>query len=70
MIGNKLGYCPAQSRQMLWAVDVILTAPAGTAGIERLSTPEARAFADERRAEYLDGYRDVVGFGWLILAPA
>lgn len=40
------------------------------AGIERLGTPEARAFADERRAEYLDGYRDVVGFGWLILTPA
>ena len=40
------------------------------AGIERLGTPEARAFADERRVEYLTGYRDVVGFGWLILTPA
>ncbi|MEU6073571.1 methyltransferase domain-containing protein [Micromonospora sp. NPDC047074] len=40
------------------------------AGIERLGTPDARAFADRRRDEYLDGYRDVLGFGWLILTPA
>ncbi|MFG1886545.1 SAM-dependent methyltransferase [Micromonospora sp. NPDC049051] len=40
------------------------------AGIECLGTPQARAFADQRRDEYLDGYRDVVGFGWLILTPA
>ncbi|MER7419812.1 class I SAM-dependent methyltransferase [Micromonospora peucetia] len=40
------------------------------AGIERLGTSEARAFADQRRDEYLNGYRDVVGFGWLILTPA
>ncbi|MEH0970018.1 methyltransferase domain-containing protein [Micromonospora sp. CPCC 205546] len=40
------------------------------AGIERLGTPQARAFVDERRDEYLNGYRDVVGFGWLILTPA
>ncbi|MFF3867320.1 SAM-dependent methyltransferase [Micromonospora sp. NPDC001898] len=40
------------------------------AGIERLGTREARDFADQRRDEYLNGYRDVVGFGWLILAPA
>ncbi|MFI5493227.1 SAM-dependent methyltransferase [Actinoplanes sp. NPDC051859] len=39
------------------------------AGIERLGTPAARAFADQRRADYLGGYRDVVGFGWLILTP-
>jgi SAM-dependent methyltransferase len=40
------------------------------AGIERLGTPGARAFADKRRDEYLDGYRDILGFGWLILTPA
>ncbi|MGW4501594.1 SAM-dependent methyltransferase [Micromonospora sp. NPDC004336] len=40
------------------------------AGIERLGTPDARAFADRRREEYLGGYRGVVGFGWLILTPA
>jgi SAM-dependent methyltransferase len=40
------------------------------AGIETLGTPEARAFADERRVDYLAGYRGVVGFGWLILTPA
>ncbi|MEU9510818.1 methyltransferase domain-containing protein [Micromonospora sp. NPDC048170] len=40
------------------------------AGIERLGTPDARAFADRRRGEYLDGYREVVGFGWLIMTPA
>ncbi|GAA1634062.1 SAM-dependent methyltransferase [Catellatospora bangladeshensis] len=40
------------------------------AGIERLGTPEARAFADRRRDEYLGGYRGTVGFAWLILTPA
>jgi len=40
------------------------------AGIERLGTPAARAFADQRRDGYLSGYRGVVGFGWLILTPA
>ncbi|MFD2793033.1 methyltransferase domain-containing protein [Promicromonospora vindobonensis] len=40
------------------------------AGVERLATPGARAFADRRREEYLDGYRGVVGFAWLILTPA
>ncbi|MGK5671260.1 SAM-dependent methyltransferase [Micromonospora sp. URMC 106] len=40
------------------------------AGIEHLRTPGARAFADQRRDEYLDGYRDVLGFGWLVLTPA
>jgi hypothetical protein len=39
------------------------------AGIERLGTPDARAFADQRRDGYLSGYRDIVGFGWLILTP-
>ncbi|WP_186315573.1 methyltransferase domain-containing protein [Catellatospora sichuanensis] len=40
------------------------------AGIEQVGTPQARAFADRRREEYLGGYRDVLGFGWLILTPA
>jgi SAM-dependent methyltransferase len=40
------------------------------AGVERLATPGARAFADRRRQEYLGGYRGVVGFAWLILTPA
>ncbi|MFD1365064.1 SAM-dependent methyltransferase [Actinoplanes sichuanensis] len=40
------------------------------AGVERLGTPDARAFADQRRDGYLGGYRGVVGFGWLILTPA
>jgi hypothetical protein len=40
------------------------------AGIEGLGTPDARAFADQRRDGYLTGYRDIVGFGWLILTPA
>jgi cyclopropane fatty-acyl-phospholipid synthase-like methyltransferase len=40
------------------------------AGIERLATPGARAFADRRREEYLGGYRGVLGFAWLILTPA
>lgn len=40
------------------------------AHIEDLGTPEARAFADQRREGYLNGYRGVLGFGWLILTPA
>jgi cyclopropane fatty-acyl-phospholipid synthase-like methyltransferase len=40
------------------------------AGIEQLDTPGARAFADQRRDGYLKGYRNIVGFGWLILTPA
>ncbi|HWS34325.1 MAG TPA: hypothetical protein VN408_16480 [Actinoplanes sp.] len=40
------------------------------AGVERLGTPDARAFADQRRDGYLGGYREVVGFGWLVLTPA
>jgi len=40
------------------------------AGIEHLDTPDARAFTDQRRDEYLNGYRDILGFGWLILTPA
>ncbi|WP_166849319.1 cyclopropane-fatty-acyl-phospholipid synthase family protein [Isoptericola sp. BMS4] len=40
------------------------------AGVERVGTPGARRFADERREEYLGGYRDVVGFAWLVLTPA
>ncbi|MFE6971013.1 methyltransferase domain-containing protein [Isoptericola sp. NPDC057653] len=40
------------------------------AGIERVGTPGARAFADRRRDEYLGGYRGVVGFAWLVLTPA
>lgn len=40
------------------------------AGIERVGTPGARAFADRRREEYLTGYRGVVGFAWLVLTPA
>lgn len=40
------------------------------AGVERVGTPGARGFADERREEYLGGYRGVVGFAWLVLTPA
>ena len=40
------------------------------AGIELLGTPDARAFADQRRDEYLAGYRHVLGFAWLVLTPA
>ncbi|GAA1369659.1 class I SAM-dependent methyltransferase [Catellatospora chokoriensis] len=39
------------------------------AGIEHVGTPQARAFADQRREEYLGGYRGVLGFAWLILMP-
>lgn len=40
------------------------------AGVEQVATPGARAFADERREEYLGVYRGVVGFAWLVLTPA
>jgi cyclopropane fatty-acyl-phospholipid synthase-like methyltransferase len=40
------------------------------AGVERLATPGARAFADRRREEYLGGYRGILGFAWLVLTPA
>ncbi len=39
------------------------------AGLELSGRPEARAIADERRVEYLDGYRGVLGFAWLVLTP-
>jgi len=38
-------------------------------GLERSSDPEAVAFAAERRREYEEGYRDAIGFAWLVLAP-
>ena len=37
------------------------------AGLELSDDPEARAFADQRRREYLDGYRGVAGMAWLVL---
>ena len=40
------------------------------AGLEASADPEAVAFAAERRREYEDGYRDAIGFAWLVLAPA
>lgn len=40
------------------------------AGLELSADPDARALADERRTAYLSGYRGVLGFGWLVLAPA
>ncbi len=40
------------------------------AGLEGSRLPGAVAFAEQRRREYEDGYRDAIGFGWLILAPA
>jgi len=39
------------------------------AGLELAEEPEARALAAERREEYLRGYRGVLGFAWLVLAP-
>lgn len=38
------------------------------AGLELSSNPKARQLSDERRREYLSGYRGVLGFGWLLLA--
>lgn len=37
------------------------------AGVLAVGTEEARAFAEERRAEYECGSRGVLGFGWLLL---
>jgi SAM-dependent methyltransferase len=37
------------------------------AGLERSGHPSAWALADERRREYLGGYRGVLGFAWLVL---
>ena len=38
-------------------------------GLEVSTDPEAVAFAAERRREYEEGYRDAIGFAWLVLAP-
>ncbi len=40
------------------------------AGLETSDDPEAVAFGAERRREYEDGYREAIGFNWLVLAPA
>jgi hypothetical protein len=39
------------------------------AGIERPAR-QTHARSLTSGAEYLNGYRDIVGFGWLILTPA
>jgi cyclopropane fatty-acyl-phospholipid synthase-like methyltransferase len=38
-------------------------------GLERSADAEAAAFAAQRRSEYEDGYREAIGFSWLVLAP-
>jgi cyclopropane fatty-acyl-phospholipid synthase-like methyltransferase len=38
-------------------------------GLERSGDPEAVAFAAERKREYETGYREAIGFAWLVLAP-
>ena len=38
-------------------------------GLLRSDRPEAVALARERRSEYEQVYRGVLGFGWLVLAP-
>jgi len=38
-------------------------------GLEASSDPDALALAAERKREYEDGYRGVLGFAWLVLAP-
>jgi precorrin-6B methylase 2 len=38
-------------------------------GLEGSSNPEAVQFASGRRREYEDGYREAIGFNWLVLAP-
>jgi cyclopropane fatty-acyl-phospholipid synthase-like methyltransferase len=38
-------------------------------GLEGSADPAAVAFAAERRREYEDGYRDAIGFAWLVLVP-
>ena len=42
---------------------------AGARGSRASPDPEAVAFAAQRRREYEDGYRDAIGFSWLVLAP-
>ncbi len=39
------------------------------AGMEATGATDALAFSDERRHEYLGGYRGVLGFAWLVLDP-
>jgi cyclopropane fatty-acyl-phospholipid synthase-like methyltransferase len=39
-------------------------------GLERSHDPAALALAAERKAGYESGYRSVLGFAWLVLAPA
>jgi SAM-dependent methyltransferase len=39
------------------------------AGLELSGSVEAHEVAAARREEYLRGYRGVLGFGWLVLAP-
>jgi cyclopropane fatty-acyl-phospholipid synthase-like methyltransferase len=39
------------------------------AGLESSGDADAVAFAAERRREYEDGYRDTIGFAWLVLVP-
>ena len=39
-------------------------------GLEVSTDAEAVAFAAERRREYEEGYREAIGFAWLVLAPA
>ena len=39
------------------------------AGLERSGLPEAVAFAAQRRHEYEAGYREAIGFSWLVLEP-
>jgi cyclopropane fatty-acyl-phospholipid synthase-like methyltransferase len=39
------------------------------AGLETSADPEAATFAAGRRREYEEGYRDAIGFAWLVLAP-
>jgi SAM-dependent methyltransferase len=38
-------------------------------GLELAPEPEARQLADERLREYVEVYRGVAGFAWLVLAP-
>jgi len=38
-------------------------------GLESSGDADAIAFAAQRRREYEDGYRDAIGFAWLVLVP-
>ena len=38
-------------------------------GLERSGAPDAVAFAAERKRAYEDGYREAIGFAWLVLSP-